>query len=73
MDFKGVLFGTRVFGGGVSFMKVLFNVLQAIGLLVVLFGIGCIESPSIVPFICIVAGSGIFAIGYKGEQQYVTL
>lgn len=54
-------------------MKVLFNVLQAIGLLVVLFGIGCIESPSIVPYICIIAGSGIFAIGYKGEQQYVTL
>ncbi len=53
-------------------MKVLFNVLQAIGLLVVLFGIGCIESPSIVPFICLIAGSAVFFIGYRGEQNYVT-
>lgn len=54
-------------------MKQFFTVLQGIGILLVLFGIGSIESPSIVPYICIVAGSGIFAIGYKGEQQYVTL
>ena len=54
-------------------MKKIFNVLQAIGLLVVLFGIGCIESESILPIIFILAGSGIFAIGYKGEKQYVTL
>ena len=54
-------------------MKKIFSVLQAIGLLTVLFGIGCIESPSIVPYICIIAGSGVFFIGYKGEQQYVTL
>ena len=54
-------------------MKRFFYVLQAIGLLTVLFGIGCIESESILPIIIIIAGSALFGIGYKGEQQYVTL
>ena len=54
-------------------MRKFFYVLQAFGLLTVLFGIGCIESESILPIIIILAGSGIFAIGYKGEKQYVTL
>lgn len=54
-------------------MRKFFYVLQAIGLLTVLFGIGCIESESILPIIIIIAGSALFGIGYKGEQQYVTL
>lgn len=53
-------------------MKKVFTVLQAIGILLVLFGIGSIESPSIVPYMCLVAGSAVFAIGYKGEKNYVT-
>lgn len=53
-------------------MKVLFYILQVIGLLTVLFGIATIESPSIVPFICLIAGSAVFFIGYRGEQNYVT-
>ena len=54
-------------------MKRFFYVLQAFGLLTVLFGIGCIESESILPIIIIIAGSALFGIGYKGEQQYATL
>lgn len=54
-------------------MKKVFYVLQAFGLLTVLFGIGCIESESILPIIIILAGSALFGIGYKGEKQYVTL
>ena len=53
-------------------MKVLFNILQGVGLLTVLFGIATIESPSIIPYMCLVAGSAVFAIGYKGEKNYVT-
>lgn len=53
-------------------MKILFNVLQGIGLITVLFGIATIESPSIVPYICLIAGSAVFFIGYRGEQNYVT-
>jgi len=52
-------------------MKVLFNILQGVGLITVLFGVATIESPSIVPYVCLVAGSAVFAIGYKGEKNYV--
>ena len=52
-------------------MKVLFNILQGVGLLTVLFGIATIESPSIIPYVCLIAGSAVFAIGYKGEKNYV--
>ncbi len=54
-------------------MKQFFTVLQGIGILLVLFGIGSIESPSIVPIVCIIAGMIVGYLGYKGEQQYVTL
>lgn len=52
-------------------MKRFFNVLQGVGLITVLFGVATIESPSIVPYVCLVAGSAVFAIGYKGEKNYV--
>lgn len=54
-------------------MKKVFTVLQGIGILLVLFGIGSIESPSIVPIVCIIAGFVVGYLGYKGESQYVTL
>lgn len=53
-------------------MRVLFNILQGIGLITVLMGIATIESPSIVPYVLLIAGSAVFAIGYKGEKNYVT-
>lgn len=53
-------------------MKKVFTVLQATGILLVLFGIGSIESPSIVPVVCIIAGFVVGYLGYKGESQYVT-
>lgn len=54
-------------------MKAIFTVLEGIGIIAVLFGIACIESASTVPIISIIAGSALFALGYKGESQYVTL
>ena len=54
-------------------MKRVFTVLEGIGILLVLFGIGSIESPSIVPIVCIIAGFVVGYLGYKGESQYVTL
>lgn len=53
-------------------MKQFFTVLQGIGILLVLFGIGSIESPSIVPIICIIGGLIVAFLGYRGEQSYVT-
>lgn len=53
-------------------MKQFFTVLQGIGILLVLFGIGSIESPSIVPIICIIGGFIVAFLGYRGEQNYVT-
>lgn len=53
-------------------MKQFFTVLQGIGILLVLFGIGSIESPSIVPIICIIGGLIVAFLGYRGEQNYVT-
>lgn len=53
-------------------MKVLFNIVQAVGILMVLFGIGAIESESIIPMFIMAAGSLLFFAGYKGEQLYVS-
>lgn len=52
-------------------MKQFFTVLQGIGILLVLFGIGSIESPSIIPITCIIGGLIVAFLGYRGEQNYV--
>ena len=53
-------------------MKVLFSIVQGIGILMVLFGIGAVESESLLPVFFMAAGSLLFYAGYKGEQSYVS-
>ena len=53
-------------------MKVLFTIAEGMGLLLILFGIGSVESASLVPEIAMAVGSILVFAGYKGEQMYVS-